>query len=94
MEDLRPEMGEVRGSNTKQKRKFPLALCTGWFLATFLLQFLQPLCMENYSARFSTLLFLEELKREEDIRQFDMFGVSRSFAATTEYSCLETHCKP
>ena len=38
--------------------------------------FVQPLCMDNYTLRFSTLLFLEEIQREIDIRQFDMTMVS------------------
>ena len=39
-------------------------------------QLREPLCMENYCERFSSLLFVEELKREEDMRQFDMCSVS------------------
>ena len=35
----------------------------------------QPLCMDNYAARFSSLLFLEEIQREVDIRLFDMAKV-------------------
>ena len=41
-------------------------------------QLREPLCMENYCERFSSLLFVEELKREEDMRQFDMYSVSES----------------
>ena len=41
-------------------------------------QLREPLCMENYCERFSSLLFMEELKREEDMRQFDMYSVSES----------------
>lgn len=36
----------------------------------------EPLCMENYFERFSALLFVEELRREEDMRRFDMCSVS------------------
>lgn len=32
--------------------------------------------MENYFERFSALLFVEELRREEDMRRFDMCSVS------------------
>jgi hypothetical protein len=28
--------------------------------------------MDNYSDKFSTLLFIEEIQREIDIRQFDL----------------------
>ena len=33
---------------------------------------LQPLLLQNYQARFSTLLFAEELQMELEMRQFDM----------------------
>ena len=32
----------------------------------------QPLSVENYTARFSSLLHLEEIQQEIDIREYDM----------------------
>ena len=37
---------------------------------------LQPLCMKNYYSRFSTLLHLEEIQRDMDMRNFDLFRES------------------
>ena len=36
---------------------------------------LQPLSLKNYAARFSTLLYAEELQMEIDMRQFDIDSV-------------------
>ena len=33
---------------------------------------MQPLSLKTYAARFSTLLFAEELQMEVDMREFDM----------------------
>ena len=33
--------------------------------------------MDNYSEKFSTLLYVEEIQREIDIRQFDLTSVSK-----------------
>ena len=35
----------------------------------------QPVNLKNYAARFSTLLYAEELQMEIDMREFDMEGV-------------------
>jgi len=45
-----------------------------WFIVILLPW--QPLVIDNYRARFQALLYLEELQREVDIRQFDMSSVS------------------
>lgn len=42
----------------------------------FVLFVLQPLTMNNYQARFSTLLYAEELQQEMDMREFDLERVS------------------
>ena len=47
----------------------------------------EPLCMENYFERFSSLLFVEELRREEDMRQFDMCSVSDNHVTVRWQSC-------
>lgn len=36
----------------------------------------EPLMLKNYAARFSTLLYAEELQMEIDMREFDMEGVN------------------
>ncbi|XP_033105500.1 RNA helicase Mov10l1-like isoform X2 [Anneissia japonica] len=41
-------------------------------LASFIPELLQSLCIENYFTRFSTLLHLEEIKMEIDIRKYDL----------------------
>lgn len=46
--------------------------------------------MENYSSRFSALLHLEELQREEDIRQFEMFSVSHMTSYVMYVECAST----
>ena len=40
---------------------------------------LQPLSIDNYTVRFATLLHLEEIQQEIDIREYDMehVGISR-----------------
>lgn len=41
--------------------------------------------MDNYGNKFSVLLFLEEIQRERDIRQFDMAMVSFSLMKSCDY---------
>ena len=40
----------------------------------------QPLCMDNYCQKLGTLLFIEEIQREIDIRQFDLSQVSHRYS--------------
>lgn len=43
----------------------------------------QPLSSENYAARFSALLHLEEIQQEIDIREYDMEHVGISGVVTS-----------
>ncbi|KAL5477389.1 hypothetical protein EMCRGX_G024183 [Ephydatia muelleri] len=47
----------------------------------------QPLTLDMYSTRFDVLLWLEELSKEKDVRQYDMSSVS--LFEEDDYLCLE-----
>jgi len=51
----------------------------------------QPLSVKNYTARFSALLYLEEIQQEIDIREYDMnqVGIYNMFAAS--FLILQTY---
>lgn len=49
----------------------------------------EPLSLKNYAARFSTLLYAEELQMEIDMREFDMESVRMNVCRGGEYLSLQ-----
>ncbi|XP_074610550.1 RNA helicase Mov10l1-like isoform X2 [Acropora palmata] len=92
----------IPGEKTLRKRKLFLPVKLGQYniprdirrcilegrdLGTIVQALREPLSLKNYAARFSTLLYAEELQMEIDMRQFDIDSVSMNVCG--EYLSLQ-----